>query len=277
MFLCQHCNSWSNVWRNCLQVFTSFCKKPGSAQLAKTPTMFLRPFFCFRWWTNGLMQTKQKKTWHRGTVCWKMICDSMELSELDNLSERKMRFASLEPQNVRFRDDMATRCGDLAFPTYFLGFPPNSRKKHLYYIQSGKLTWQKSIKSSLKKEHLGSLPSTSIDSAPCFNNYHHVVLNGCGSKSLNPKAMVEILPALVTNMSPPNGPFEKVVPFPKVGYVWICYFPGEPIPGWFLEEWSSRRLVRHVFSSSKNHASLREWCMKLVKQKGETKHVAAVT
>jgi len=57
------------------------------------------------------------------------------------------------------------------------------------------------------------------------------VLNGCGSKSLNPKAMVEILPALVTNMSPPNGPFEKDVLFPKVGYVWICYFPAEPIPG----------------------------------------------
>ena len=155
----------------------------------------------------------------------------MELSELDNLSPRKMRFASLEPQNLRFRDDMATRCGDPCIsPRYFLGCPPNSHKKRLY-IQSGKLTWQKSIKSSLKKEHLGRLPSTAIDSAPCFNNYHHVVLNGCGSKSLNPKAMIEILHALVTNMSPPNGPFEKVVPFPKVGYVWICYFPGEPIPG----------------------------------------------
>ena len=160
----------------------------------------------------------------QGPICWKMMRDSMELSELDVCpTQNAFCFTGAHTHTATERDDMA-KVQRSCISQVFLGFPPNSHKQHLY-IQSGKLTWQKSINCSLKKEHLGRLPSTSIDSAQCFNNSHHVVLNGCGSKSLNPKAMVEILPALVTNMSFANGPFEKDVPFPKVGYVWICMDP----------------------------------------------------
>ena len=243
----------------------AFAKKNRISQLAKRQPCFWGSFF----WGDEPMDWCNPK---------KNVAQGHRLLEDDLWFHGTLRVGQfVRTQNaIRF-----TGAPKFAFPGWygnpmrrscishvFLGFPPNSRKKRLYYIQSGKLTWQKSIKCSLKKEHLGRLPSTAIDSAQCFNTSHHVVLNGCGSKSLNPKAMVEILHALVTNMSPPNGPFEKVVPFPKVGYVWICYFPAEPIPGWFLEEWSSRRLVRRV-SIFKKSCILTRIFWKLVKQKGE--------
>lgn len=202
----------------------------------QTPTCFWD--FLFQVMNQWIMMQTTKKTWHRGLFVGRWFGDSHGNSQ-------SWTFLSLPQNACRFTG--APKChgfpgwygnpsrGDFhAFPHGIsLDFLQILTKNTYIYIQSGKLTWQKFMKCSLKKEHLGRLPSTAIDSAPCFNNYHHVVLNGCGSKSLNPKAMVEILHALVTNMFLCQWPFfKKLFLFQK----WDMLFPWQNLYlEWFLE------------------------------------------
>ena len=147
MFLRQHCNSWSNVWRNCLQVFTSFCKKkPDQSSLPNANHVFGG---CFVSGDEPMDWCKQNK---RNVAQGHCLLEDELVIPMGTLRVGQFVSAAKCVPLHWSPDDMATRCGfPCISPRYFLGFPPKSHKQRLYYIQSGKLTWQKSMKMFFKK------------------------------------------------------------------------------------------------------------------------------